>query len=372
VIVGARGGALAPTPRLSGAVVIDADDDAYVSEAAPTWDALSVVAERCRRDGAPLWATSLLPSPSVLALGALEVDPQLVGRWPALRVVDRRARDPHEGVLSAPALAAAHRALAGVEPVALVVVLQRLCTDRLFACVRCGELARCATCDQAESEVANGLACIEAHEVREMFCRACGATALKRVRSGVTTLARDVAAQLSQEVSEVTRAQAPENLARVVVGTEAVFSRVRRCSLVIYADFDQYLLAPRASARRAAIAAVGRAGRLVGARSDARGEVILQTRRGDDLVVRALETLDFAPIMTADVADARALGLAPYGATAEISGEGARAFVDGVAREGVSVVASDGGYVVRASDALSLGRLLKGRPREGRVRVAIR
>ena len=372
VIVSARGGALAPTPRLSGAVVIDADDEGYVSPMFPNWDALTVVTERCRRDGADLWATSMAPSPSLLALGELERDPDFVGAWPALTVVDRRARDPHEGVLAAPALAAAQRALASEEPVAVVVVLQRLGTGRLLACARCGELARCTQCRQAEGDVEGGVACADRHEVREAFCRSCGATKLKRVRSGVTTLARDVAAQLSQPVSEITRAASPEDLERVVVGTEAVFSRVRRCGVVIYADYDQYLLAPHASARRAAISAVGRAGRLVGGRREHRGEVVVQTRRGEDLVVTALESLDFSGVIDADVADARALGLAPFGATAEVSGEGAAQLVEGLAAPGVRVVAGADGYVVRAPDALSLGRLLKGRAHSGRVRVAIR
>jgi primosomal protein N' len=63
VVVGARGTALAPVPKVSGAVIIDADDESYRSEAAPTWDALTMLRERCARDNAPLWATSCLPSP---------------------------------------------------------------------------------------------------------------------------------------------------------------------------------------------------------------------------------------------------------------------------------------------------------------------
>jgi primosomal protein N' (replication factor Y) (superfamily II helicase) len=371
VIVASRGGALAPTPRLSGAVLIDADDESYVSPMFPNWDALSVVRERCRRDGADLWATSLAPSPSLLALGDLESDPDFVGGWPTLRIIDRRTRDPHEGVLSEPALVAAHRALEGTEAVALVVILQRLGTGRLLACARCGALARCLQCDQAEGEVDGGVACADVHDVREPYCRECGGTKLKRVRSGVTTLARDVAALLGQPVSEVTRAHSPDHLERVVVGTEAVFSRVRRCGVVVYVDFDQYLLAPRASARRAAIAAVGRAGRLVGSRREARGEVVIQTRRGEDLVLSALESLDFSDVIAADDADARALGLAPYGATAEISGEGAGDVVEGLVDAGVRVTASAQGFVVRGDDPLRLGRLLKARPRSSHVRVSI-
>ena len=66
VVVGARGAALAPVPRVAGAVVIDADDDSFRSSASPTWDAAALLRERCRRDDAPLWATSMMPSPALL------------------------------------------------------------------------------------------------------------------------------------------------------------------------------------------------------------------------------------------------------------------------------------------------------------------
>ena len=62
------------------------------------------------------------------------------------------------------ALRAAHRALEGDEAVAVVVILQRLGTGRLLACARCGELARCAQCQQAEEEVGDEIACAERHE----------------------------------------------------------------------------------------------------------------------------------------------------------------------------------------------------------------
>jgi len=188
----------------------------------------------------------------------------LVGRrrrcWPRVTVVDRRQSDPHDGVLARESLDAAHRALEGDEPVAVVVVLQRLGDGRLVACAKCGELARCAVCSQAEEEVAGQLVCRERHDPRANFCRNCGATNLKRLRVGVTTLARDVSAQLAQTVSEVTASSDLEAThERVVVGTEAVWQRVRHCGVVIFVDFDQYLLAPRSSARRSAIIAVGKA-----------------------------------------------------------------------------------------------------------------
>jgi primosomal protein N' len=373
VVVGARGVALAPVPRVSGAVVIDADDESFRSSAVPTWEAVAMLRERCRRDGAPLWCTSMIPSPALLDRGTYQKSDGLVGGWPLVSVADRRFSDPREGVLTSAALEAARRALDGDESIAVAVILQRLGSGRLLACVKCGELARCAQCAQAEEEVGEMLSCAERHQHRARFCQHCGSTNLKRVRVGVTTLARDVSAQLGQPVSEITASLAPAaTLERVVVGTEATWQRVRRSGVVIFADFDQYLLAPRASARRAAIMAVGKAGRLVGSRREGRGQVFLQTRRGDDAVVRALVDANFDDIIAEDVATAELLSLGPYAASADVTGPGSSAFVAGLVDAPVSVRATPEGYIVRAVDVATLTSALRSvdRPTE-RFRVAV-
>ncbi len=372
VIVGARGAALAAVPRVSGAVILDADDESYRSQGAPTWDAVTMLRERCRRDEAPLWCTSSFPSPALLN----DEQPRQWGPtsdgWPRVDVVDRRLSDPHDGVLSREALDAAHRALEGPEPVAVVVVLQRLGTGRLVACRKCGELARCAVCGQGEELVEGQLACRDRHEPRANFCRHCTATNLRPLRTGVTTLARDVAAQLNQAVTEVTASLAIDApLARVVVGTEAVWQRIRRCGVVIFVDFDQYLLAPRASARRSAITAVAKAGRLVGSREQRRGAVVLQTRRSADPVVEALVRATFDDLIADEVETARVLGLAPYGAEAHVSGEGAREFVAQLNGD-LSVHDVAGAYNVRARDVETLTNALRAAPRPAqRLRVAV-
>ncbi|HEV2427572.1 MAG TPA: hypothetical protein VGS61_05075, partial [Acidimicrobiales bacterium] len=323
------------------------------------------------REGVPAWLASTMPSPALLDRAApIRVGPGPEG-WPRVVVVDRRNSDPHEGALAPAALEAARAALGTEEPVAVVVVLQRLGTGAPLACRRCGELARCPTCHQAEREVDGELTCAEGHGRRARFCLACGSTALRRVGPGVTTLARDVAAQLGRPVSEVTATSAPETLERVVVGTEAALTRVRRCGLVVFADLDQYLLAPRASARRAAVQVVGRAGRLVGPRSAPRGSVLVQTRRGDDDVVTALVRGDVADLSVGDDALARDLGLPPYGALAVVSGDGAREFAAGVSG---NVEREDAGaeITLRASslDELLDALALAARPAT-RVRVAV-
>ncbi len=375
VVVGARGTALAPVPMVAGAIMVDADDETYRSEASPTWDAFTMLVERCRRENAPLWATTMIPSPELVASRTYEKYGDIARGWPQVRVIDRRNTDPRDGVLSRDALDAAHKALSGDEPIAVAVVLQRLGTGRLFACRSCGELARCAQCGQAELEVDGQLLCRDGHEPRANFCRSCGATNLKPVRVGVSTLARDVAAQLGQAVSEVTGASDHSSeLARVVVGTEAIWQRVRRCGVVIFVDFDQYLLAARDSSRRAAIRAVGKAGRLVGARSEGRGVVVVQTRRGEDGVIRALERGEFDEIVHDDIETARLLALTPFGAKARLSGEAAGEFAERLASAGTSVrVYGDrDGFEVRSSDVASLIGALRSVERPtGRLRVAV-
>jgi primosomal protein N' len=373
VVVGARGTALAPVPLVAGAVIIDADDESYRSSASPTWESVAMLRERCRLDQAPLWCTSMIPSPALLDRGGYQREEGLVGGWPRVEVVDRRQSDPHEGVLSEVALRAAHQALAGDDAVAVVVILQRLGTGRLLACAKCGELARCAQCQQAEEEVGDQLSCAARHELRERFCRHCGSTNVRRLRSGVTTLARDVAAQLGRPVSEVTASlDTAAALERVVVGTEATWQRVRRSGVVIFADYDQYLLAPRESARRTAVNAVGKAGRLVGSRREGRGAVIVQTRRGDDAVVNALRAANFQDLIAEDVATAELLGLAPYGASADVTGEGAESFLEGVTSEHVTVLAAPDGFVVRAKDSETLTAALRDAPRPAaKFRVAV-
>jgi primosomal protein N' (replication factor Y) len=371
-VVGARGAAFAPVPLVSGAVVIDGDDEAYRSQAAPTWHAVDVVVERCREANAPWWVSSPLPSPWLESFGAMASAADEDQGWPRVEVADRRLADPRQGVLSEIALREAHRALSGDEPVAVAIVLQRLGRGRLLACASCGELARCAICARAEHEVDGRLACDVHLEGRERFCAKCGSTKLKVVRSGVTTLARDVAAQLGQDVTEITAASEPGATTRVVVGTEAVFARVRRAAVVVFVDFDQYLLSPRSRGRRDAISAVARAGRLSGSRRDGRGMVVLQTRRGDDPVVNALVNGRFDEVAHAEREDAEILGEAPFRAHAEISGEGAEQFVAGLDTSTLSVARVDDGFAVSAVDVETLTAALGALERPpGRLRVAV-
>jgi len=323
-------------------------------------------------DEAPLWRTALVPVSATLDGENIDELNSSPSNWPEVVVVDRRNGDPHEGVLSGVALEAAHRALEGPEPVAVCVVLQRLGSGRLLACRQCGELARCFFCGGAELENDGKLRCVEGHDDRENFRHVCGSTNLRAIRSGVTTLARDVAGQLNQAVSEVSAGLDPVSpLHRVVVGTEAIWQRVRRCALVIFVDFDQYLLAPRENSRIAALTAIAKAGRLVGSRVDARGEVLIQTRRGEDIVLNAARLGDLREVMRDEVETAELLGLPPFRFRCEISGENAQRFIDSLATDNVNVRVTNSGFEVSADEVEVLSEALAtGKHPGGRLRIA--
>jgi primosomal protein N' (replication factor Y) len=369
LIVDTRSGAFTPTAQLAAAVIVDADDDAYVSQAAPTWNAVSVIAERCRRDNAPFFALSPVPSPSTI-----DSCPPLRARdestwWPVIDIIDRRLSDPRDGVLSGEIVSAAHRAFA--EEKCVVVVSQRLGAGRINACRACGDLATCEACGRLEDEVDDRLHCAQCDEFRERFCRSCGRTSFRRVQQGVSTLARDVGLLLGREAVEVTATSGDvDPRVTLVVGTEAVFPRMRRAGLVVMADFDQYLLAPRERARRDALAVVAKAGRLVGPRREPHGRVMIQTRRNDDDVLRALRTMSVGEIIAGDRETAEILGLPPFATTIEISGENRQVLATALRDRGVAVSESGTTNTVRG-DGAYLRQLIREVGRIENVRLAV-
>ncbi len=99
---------------------------------------------------------------------------------------------------------------------------------------------------------------------------------------------------------------------------------------------------------------------------------MLQTRRSDDAVIDALVRENFDAIIDEDVQTARLLELAPYGAEAEVSGEGAAAFVESLRDAPVSIGTATSGFVVRAKDVATLTSALRAGVATARPRCAWR
>ena len=165
-------------PSLAAALVLDAHDGAYRQTQTPCWDAVAMLAERCRREGAPLVATSWCPDPTLLALTrhTEEIDHE-ARMWPRLVVADLSVADPRQRQLSSVFASVAQRALAeGTVGVRVVVVLQRLGGTRLMSCRACGALAVCEPHGLALREGPLGFGCAAGCTEHPRLCVACGST----------------------------------------------------------------------------------------------------------------------------------------------------------------------------------------------------
>ena len=168
------------------------------------------------------------------------------------------------------------------------------------------------------------LVCPRCDTVRPPVCLVCGDGRFANLRPGVTRLREELEAAAGRPVVEVTGGgpeRPPE--AGVYVGTEAVLHRVGRADTVAFLDLDRELLAPRYRAAEQAMALIVRAARLVGPRSRG-GRLLLQTFLPHHDVVQAALLADPGRIVEREREQRRMLGLPPYGALAEISGDGER------------------------------------------------
>ncbi|HXQ19123.1 MAG TPA: hypothetical protein VN781_05790 [Acidimicrobiales bacterium] len=353
IVVGARAAAFAPVPRLGAALVLDAHDEAYREERSPRVDAALVLAERAAREGVPCLWVSPCPTVTQVAAASLHAPSRAAERagWPAVSVVDRRGADPRTGWLSHELVALARRVLPGGR---LVIVLNRTGRARLLACRTCGELARCTTCGRATERVGDEYICRRCGARRPVVCVACGGTAPKVLRPGVSGLRDEVAALLGTEVGEVSGPEVqPVPDAPVLVGTQAVLHRVRRAAAVAFVDFDQHLLAPRLGAGDEALALLARAGRLVGGRQARRGSVLVQTRLPEHEVLAAAVSGDPGLLSGPELALRRELGLPPAGALATLQGPGAAALANSLGALAASELAP-GRWLVRALEHRTL------------------
>ncbi|HXQ43640.1 MAG TPA: hypothetical protein VN816_03295 [Acidimicrobiales bacterium] len=407
VAVGTRAAAFAPLPRLAAAVVLDAHDEVYHEERAPTWCAWQVVVERARRSGAPCVLVSPCPTLDVLEAGPLIVPTRRSerGGWPALEIVDRRADDPRTGLFSE-RLVEMVRWGAAEPGRRILCVVNRTGRIRLLACAACGELARCDRCaaavelvdpakdaapepgapDETAAPLFPFLRCRRCATERPVVCARCGATRMKALRAGVSRVREELEALAGTPVDAIWGPAPKGGDARpgaaVVVGTEAVLHRAGTADGVAFLDFDAELLAPRLRAGEEALALLARAARLVsrapapapGGRSP--GRVLVQTRLPHHDVLGAAAAADPGRLATAETAVRRALDLPPVSAMAVVSGASADAYALALRASAPDTVdvrgPVDGVWSVRAPDHGVLCDLLAAVARPpGRLRVAV-
>jgi primosomal protein N' (replication factor Y) (superfamily II helicase) len=379
VVVGTRIAAWSPIERLGGVLVIDAHDEAYREERAPTWSAVDVLIERARRDDAPCLLVTPCPTVALLEGAALVNTSRAAERrgWPPVEVVDRRGDDPRTGLFSERLSQLLHSVLPDGRA---VCILNRTGRARLLACSSCGSLASCTRCGGAlEQQDAGGvLRCRRCGLERPVVCAVCDSTRMKLLRMGVSRAREEISALMGIEAVEITATSAagvgsPDSGDHLVVGTEAALHRVGRADVVAFLDFDQHLLAPRFAAGEEALALLARAARVVGGREGG-GRILVQTRQPDHVTLSAAVHADPSRLSDGE-RDLRAgLDLPPFAALATVGGPAAEELITGLRNVGGLSVSflDDTKWLVKAPDHGTLCDGLASVPRPaGRVRVEV-
>lgn len=374
VVIGSRAAAWGPCEGLAAVVVLDEHDESLQEERTPTWHARDVLIERARRAGVPCLLVSACPSVTALAWAGDRFErPTTVDEraaWPVLEIVDRSREEPWKTSLVTGALI---RQLADPDK-KVVCVLNTPGRSRLIACANCTALQRCESCEAAVALTdESSFVCARCHTVRPVVCQACGATAMKNVKPGVTRLREELEAAARRPVVAVTGDSdevVPD--AGVYVGTEAVLHRVRHADVVAFLDIDAELLAPRYRAAEQAMTLLVRGARLAGPRAGG-GRLLVQTFVPRHEVLQAALLADPGRLAAHEARTRAELGFPPASALAAMDGNGADEIAASLRAEGVVEVAgpSQGVYLLRADDWMELGRALDTVPRPPRTRVRI-
>jgi primosomal protein N' (replication factor Y) len=373
-IVGNRSAAFATVKDLAAILMIDEHDEAYQEQTSPTWHAREVLLERARRNGTPCVFVSPIPTPEIRHEAVTLAYPrdEEQKEWSKIEVTDPREDGSAMGGLwpssTVSELRSANRA---------VVILNRTGRSRLLACRACEELAVCTDCGGAMHQPNESiLECTRFRHTRPVVCSFCLSTSMKNLRLGVTRAVEELQALLNEPVTEVTKENEMVDFlkSRIFLGTEAALHRIDWADLVLFADFDQELLAKRYRCEEQAMAQLILAQRLVGSHNRVAGKVIVQSRQPNHSLFGFISAGDIDTWSSIESRRRQLLEYPPYGHIALISGEGAEEFIGDLrGKTNLQILGpNEGAWLIRASKSEELaGALSKIQRPKARLRVAI-
>ena len=373
-IVGTRSAAFASVKDLSAILVIDEHDEAYQEKSSPTWHARDVLLERARREEVPCVFVTPIPTPEIrCGVRIINVDKDHEKEaWAKVQVIDPREDGSAMGGLWPRATLKALRS--AERP---IVVLNRTGRSLLLACGDCGELVVCTECGSAmHLPRENVLECSRHGHFRPVLCSMCLSTKMKNLRLGVSRAVEELEALLNESVTEVTKATTTIDFqgSRIYLGTEAVLHRIDWADLVVFADFDQELLAKRYRGEEQAMGQLVRAIRLVNKQAGDSGNVIVQSRVPNHDLFEMIAAGDIEAWCEKESGRRAIIKYPPFGHIATISGPGSDEFVEGLKlQKNVEVLGPNKGvWLVKAEEVEELTASLSRVPRpKERLRIAI-
>jgi primosomal protein N' (replication factor Y) len=357
IVIGARSAVLAPCAGLSSVVVIDEHDELHHEERAPTWNATDVAQERARRVGIPCVLTSAIPSAQAVfehaeTTSVISID----HTWPKIEVVNLDDVPVSGSLLSSEMLMSVT-----TENATTVCVLNTKGKARLIACKACRAVQACSTCNSLLTQDDNGaLFCVRCNESAGAVCVSCGRTSFVVPRGGVSQLVSQLVKSTRNPVVEVT-ADSEDTWTKgtVFVGTEAVLYRIPQTDVVVFADIDRDLSAPRLTATREVLSLIARAARLIGTS----GRIIIQSRQPSHPLLIALANENPQTVlmqwMQNDLAQRRMFSMPPFASMVRVSVVAPKSFDDVPVLSGVDVAREDSSLIVKSLDAEKLSTAIQ-------------
>lgn len=339
VVVGARSAVWTPIEGLSGIVVFDEHDDALQEERSPTWHARTVAIERARRRLIPCLLLSPVPSIDGYKAAASHSF-EKISAWPEIEIVDRT----HDERWSHSLVSSRLIELVRDHHSRVVVVHNSKGRSQLLACASCRALVTCDQCEGPMGLLDDGtMSCRRCSKARPSFCLRCGASAMANLRPGVSRLVEDLLKASGRNESDVcvvtgTSTEIDQQCS-LFVGTEAVVHRVRQPDIIVFADIDHELRAPRYRASEITASLVVAAARRV-----ENGRVVIQTHSPDHPLLRALVSKNVEEYLRAESSIRETLGLPPFGTIAMIKGADAKEYVKQFSHEMLIDVSVGEGY----------------------------
>lgn len=367
IVVGARNSVFASIPQLDEVIVVDGDEPSHKESSSPYWDS-SIVAKARTATGVRVTLLSSAPTIEMCFKSQVMSLPRAQERdgWPKVAVADL-CDEEHNGSLISPFLTSRIKAALQADiswPIAsssdyfdgVLVLYNRLGGARTLVCSKCKNPVVCVNCSTTlmqvsklvrnqlfseprdiirrakESVALNELVCPNCKSEYPAICTNCLSSTLKVVTFGIRRFALLLQTALKLQVQEMdaSSSEPVNSKTRVVVGTEALFSRFSGAKMVVIADFDHYLFSPTMDATQRALSVLARASRLVPARSTGLDYVplYLQTRDPSNLVIRAAIEGDPRRVVNEESELRKRLGLPPFGAVVRVCGKNANLWIE--------------------------------------------
>jgi primosomal protein N' len=137
----------------------------------------------------------------------------------------------------------------------------------------------------------------------------------------------------------------------VFIGTEAVLYRVPSADVIVFADIDRDLSAPRITASREVLSLIARAARIVGAN----GRLVVQTRQPHHPLMQALAATDptaaLLEWMKKDLAQREVFSLPPFSSMVRISVVAPKSLDDVQSFAGIDIAREHDALVLKSIDS---------------------